>query len=649
MAISIDPPWWEKDPDEMGTDVARIIDGLKRDQAGRRARYMRNLSLYEGRRMAGYSAYSYANYTDDSVAGEYDFEDDRLSLVRAGVSTAVAEIYGRQKPKPQFQTLGATWAVRRKAYKLDRICEGILNQRQGRFVNMWAFMRDAGTEAALQGMAAIKVEADREAKRIVHRLIPAPDVFVDPAEGREPMCYFYREPIDEHRALEQFVGSGKRAGAVEQAIRGAAPYDWYGLPSSTMRRAVRTIELRYAYRLPLGKDKPGHWCALIDDFVVDEGPWTAPAPPFVFLPWEYHRAGFWASGIGDEGCRSAREVSELDERLMIRHLIATGNYVFYPDGSLQSPRELEGNDPVRMVPYTGAQPPTHVQRQPFSPTELEHLREKKANFWDTIGVSGMSAGARREPGVQSAIGQITVNEIKAGRQIVKAERYEQAFVDLAHQWVWRLRELKEEDPELVVEWSGHALLQRIKFSDADPEDDAEMTVSVAPASAMPHDPAGRQELADILFRQGVISQERYTQLLGWADIDDAVGGERAEQEYIDSLIDRYLDAQEESWDATQYQAPEGFIMDKLGAIRRFSNAWFKARLDQMTLDDEEKAKAEFSIGLLTRWIQEMDALMQPPEVPAPDVAAAATGVVPDQLPQLPAPPAPGPQPLPVAG
>src|SRR5690606_11073214 len=202
MAISIDPPWWEKDPDEMGTDVARIIDGLKRDQAGRRARYMRNLSLYERRRIAGYSAYSYANYTDDSVAGEYDFEDDRLSLVRAGVSTAVAEIYGRQKPKPQFQTLGATWAVRRKAYKLDRICEGILNQRQDRYVNVWAFMEDAGTEAALQGVAAIKVQADRALKRITHTLRPLPDLFTDPVEGRRPRCLYEREPIDEQRALK---------------------------------------------------------------------------------------------------------------------------------------------------------------------------------------------------------------------------------------------------------------------------------------------------------------------------------------------------------------------------------------------------------------------------------------------------------------
>lgn len=654
MAMTLDTskPWWECEEEEMGEEVSRIVDGLKKDQAGRRARYSRNLSLYEGREMTGYSAYTYTNFSADN-SSEDSFTEDRFTLIRSAVETAVAEIYGPQKPKPQFQTLGATWSVRRKAYKLDRICEGILNQRQGRFINMWAFMRDASVETALQGVACIKVEADREAKRIVHRLIPLPDMFTDPVEGRDPKCLFYREPIDEHEALAQFAGSSDdRSSKIAHAIRNAGPYDWYDMPAHTRARSVKTVEIIYAYRLPLGPDMPGKWCAIIDDVVVDSGDWTAPSFPFVFVLWDLHRDGFWGSGIGDIGRRQAREVGELDERLMIRHLEATGNYMFYPEGSLQAPRDLEGNDSVRVVAYNGPQPPTMAQRVPFSPVEMEHMAEKKANFWDSIGISQTSAAARREQNISSAIGQITLNEIKAGRQLPKAERYEQAFVDLAHQWVWRLRELKEEDPELVVEWSGFALLQRIKFSDADPEDDAEMTVSVAPSSAMPHDPAGRQELADILYRQGVISQERYAQLLGWNDLEDAVTGERSEQEYIDSLIDRYLDAQEETWGPMDYQAPEGFIMDKMGALRRFTNAWFKARLDQMTLKADEKLKAEFSISLLTRYIQELDALMQPPEAPpapGPDIPAAQGATPPGQLPQLGPPPTPGPPPIPMAG
>ena len=230
-------PWHKQKPEEMGQTVARIVDGYKTEQAGRRSRYVRNLEIYEGRHMAGYSAHSYVGTNDEENA----YRLDRLRLVRSAVASAVASVYAPQKPKPQFQTLGATWATRRKAYRLDRICEGILNQRQGRWINMWSFMIDAGVDAALHGVAAIKVTADPVKKRINHRLVPLPDLFCDPAEGRDPQNMFERAPIDEYTALKTF--KGKEAA---RAIRGAKAYEWYGRAAVTRPRATKVIEIVYA-------------------------------------------------------------------------------------------------------------------------------------------------------------------------------------------------------------------------------------------------------------------------------------------------------------------------------------------------------------------------------------------------------------------
>jgi hypothetical protein len=127
-------PWSTLPPKEMGPQVQRLIEAFKREQSGRRVRYRRNLELYERRKWNDYSTYS------DSTSE--DFARDRLGLIRSAVATAVSSVYAPQKPKPQFQTSGATWAVRRRAYKLDRVCEGIINQRQGRWINVWAFMTE---------------------------------------------------------------------------------------------------------------------------------------------------------------------------------------------------------------------------------------------------------------------------------------------------------------------------------------------------------------------------------------------------------------------------------------------------------------------------------------------------------------------------
>lgn len=601
----------------MGPNVARIVAGYKIEQSGRRARYVRTLERYEGRHMAGYSAHSYI-YSGDE---EDSYRLDRLRLVRSAVASAVASVYAPQKPKPQFQTLGATWATRRKAYRLDRICEGIINQRQGRWINVWAFMTDAGVDAALQGMACVKVVADQVKKRITHELVPAPDLFCDPSEGRTPQNLFQRAPLDEFTAYKMFPYA-------KQAIRSAKEYEWYGRASGSKPRATKVIEIIYAWRLPVSDDEPGKWCAVINGTVVDSGEWTAPAFPFVFLLWEPHRDGFWAAGIDDEGAALAEECSELDKRLLYREIVASGKRIYYARDTVK-PDDLALNDACVAVAYDGAQPPTESVSTPFAPMELDYLKSRVASFWDSIGVSQVSAAARREPGVQSGVAIMTLNDTKAGRQLVKSQRYEQAFVDLAHQYVWRLRELAEDDPEFVVTWPGKAILRSVKWTDADTEDDA-FSVAVAPSSALPHDPAGRQEMVQDMYKSSLISQETAKTLIGWPDLDSELNVENSESEYIDSLIEAYLDADQSTWSHADYQAPEGFIFNKVGAIRRFASAWFRARIDQRTLPANERLKAEFNISLLSRYIKELDGLMQPP-MPPPGAAPPQGAPSPDQL------------------
>jgi hypothetical protein len=359
--------------------------------------------------------------------------------------------------------------------------------------------------------------------------------------------------------------------------------------------------------------------------------------------WEPHRDGFWGAGIADEGSTIAEETSELDKRLLFREIIASGKKIFYEKSSL-NPDDLALNDAVIGVPIEpGSQMPTESLTPPFAPMELEYYHSKKSEFWDAIGLSQVSAAARREQGVSSGIAIMTLNDTKAGRQLLKSQRYEQAFVDLAHQYVWRLRELAEEDPEFSLTWPGKSLLRTVKWADADAKDD-EFSVSVAPSSALPHDPAGRQEMVQDMYKASLISQETAKMLIGWPDLDSELNIENAESEYIDSLIEAYLDADQKTWNSADYQAPEGFIFNKVGAIRRFASAWFRARIDQRTLPPAERLKVEFNVALLSRYIQELDALMKPPAALAPDQLGATpgpgAGAPPAPAGQLPPPPPP---------
>lgn len=615
-------PWHLLAVKEMGDEVSRLFDTFKKEQSARRTRYVRNLEMYENRSMGGYTAHGY-------LSDQPEWRNpDRLGIIRSMVAMAVASIYAPQKPKPQFQTLGASWATRRKAYRLDRICEGIINQRQNEHVNVWSLTVDAAVDCVLQGVAPIKIIADTEEMRIAHKLIPHPDIYVDPAEGRTPKNLFQREPIDAGLALQLWPKA-------RTAILGSRPYEWYGKAATNKPRASKVIELQYAWRLPYGPKKPGVWCAVINGTVVDEGEWTAPTFPFVWLGWERHRDGFWWSGVADEVVNKVLNAGELDLRLYYRQLIASGKKVFYEEGTVNS-EDLMLNEAVTGVAVSKDAKfmPTESVSPPFSPMELEFRETLVRDAWDASGLSQVNAAARREPNVNSGIAQLTLNDTKAGRQLPKGQRYENLFVDLAHQYIWRLRELQEKDKDFAVNFPGKNLLRTYKIADNELEND-EFSVTVAPSSALPHDPAGRQEMVSQLFQGGLIDQETAKNLIGWPDLEGEMNVESAESEYIDMLIEKYLDAERGKFSANDYQAPEGFLMNKMYALRRFTSAWARARIDQASLPPNEQAIADWNIMILVRYIQELVRMMAPP-VERTEAGPVAQGIAPPMMPPGPA-------------
>lgn len=586
------PGWHTLEGSELAHEVTNIAEGLYTEQSARRARYLHNQELFEGCRLGGnYDASGYYTSTMDRL------EDDPLGLLRSAVQSGVSEVYGKQKPKPQFQTSGADWTLRRKAQKLDKICEGILHQRQGRWIDVWAAAMDWGVETGVQGTAAIHVLADDDNERICHELVPVCELYCDPAEGREPKSLFRLSPIDSEEAIALWChveGDAEGNERRKRAIEGAESFE---RNIANKPRAVKQVRMIQAWRLPLSKKLHGKAAVVIGGEIMAEEDWTTPAFPFAFLHWEPHRDGMWGSGIVDQGARLAEDAGELDRRLLARAIVASGKRIFYWGDSVNEDL-LEKNDPEVAVSVDRSAPglPQESLTPPFAMAEFEYLVARIRMFWDALGLSQTSAAARKEPGIESAPAQRTLNDTKAGRQMPKAQAFERLFVDLAHQHVWRLRELAETRPGFKVRWPGKTVFQEVSWAEADIANDT-FAVTVAPASALSQDPAGRQQQIGELFAQRLITAQTYKQLLGWPDLEQELRDEQAEYEYVDALIERYLDAKEGKWDAGDYESPDGMLLDKERALMRFSAAYFRSR--------REKAPA-FNVGLLKRYILELD-------------------------------------------
>jgi hypothetical protein len=439
--------------------------------------------------------------------------------------------------------------------------------------------------------------------------VPHVRLFTDPAEGRNPQSLFEVAPISQAGALARWPGAKQK-----QAIEAAKEFDWSGMgakSSLVSPRADKIIEVVHSWRLPHSPEEPGTWCTSIGGEVMDHGDWDAPAFPFVFLGWEPHRDGFWWSGVADECGQLARVAGDVDERLLRRFKIASRSVTYYKNGSVRK-EDLELNDEHVNIPYDDV-PPQDAQIPPFAAMEVEFARWKVQQTWAASSISESNAAARREPGINSGIGLITLNDTKTGVQLPKAKAYEQAFVDLAHQYVWRLRELEEHNKDMVLKFPGKRLIMQIKWNEADVEDDM-FSVTVGEASALPRDPAGRQQIVQEMYNNGLVQPDTARRLMGWPDLESELDTDEAETEYVDMLIEMYLDANREeedskpAWSDFDYEPPTAFIMNKPAALKRFGAAWFKAKVDQYTLPRGERAKVEFNLTLLARYIKELDAL-----------------------------------------
>jgi hypothetical protein len=610
----------------MGVEVYRIGDALHTAQAGRRGRWLNNLRAYEGRGLDSLYADAYSRSEPN--------EDVTYNLSRRGVHTAVAQIAGRQKPKAQFQTSGADWNIQRRARKLDKICESQLHQRQGRYQNGWELMAACLKDAAIGGDGVVKVYA--AGNQVVYERKRAHELYVDPLEARsgDPQNMFDVYMMEVDKAIEEFChvegdddGNRLRKLAIESAPEVANDDSRLSAQTPRVTKSVRIVE---AWRLPHGDGSPGKHVFAMRGKLLFEEDWVRDGFPFVFMRWAPEADGFWSQGHIEEGAAIANEVNKNAQRLSERFRLCAQKRTYYIEGSINE-EDLQANDAEVLIPVLPSfQLPNESVTSPIAPSEVQWLELNYGKYFDITGISQQAATSRKEPGVNAAVAMRTLNDLNTVNLSPQAKMYEQAFVDLAYLTVVCMREVATGKRGFTIKWRGKFFLDEIKWSEAKLDDDL-YDVSVAPASSLPNDPAGRLEMVQELFSAGVITPVTFKNLLGWPDLESELNSEGAEYEYTAELLDRFVFDLDEDNDEpfNGYESPEGFIIDKQKAMIQAVSKYFEAK---------RRRAPQWNIDLVKQWIGELDVLIQRSQQAA-NVAPAGMGS-PGGPAQMAAPPPP---------
>lgn len=616
--------WYELEGQDCAHQVVSICRALETSVgAPLRQRWLRARSMYEARNVSLELA------VGASVSSGFDggarYDDELYNVSRSAVDTGQAEIAARQRPKPMFLTTDADWRTKRKAKKLGRFSEAILNQRQGaRYADSWELGEDVFRDAEIAVGGVIKVSVDLAHECIVHERVPAYEVLVDPVEARggDPRNWFQHYPMDADSAIERFcdsVDDKTERERIRGVIEGSTDFAEMMAGAALTERTRNVIRVFEAWHLPPSADKPGKHVFACSGGMLHEEEWTWPMPPFAFLIWSKEAFGIWGTGLVESGATQHEKINELSRNMHERVRLGTTKYIFYQPGTVDTDT-MKGNDGVIFVICNDmTRRPQESNVPAITEAETSLLETELQRYYNLQGVSQMSAEARKEPGVESGIALQTVGDQKAVRFLPKSRAYELLFVRLGELDVRAMRDLAVSKPDYVAKWPGKKFLESIPWKEVDIEDE-KFTVRVAPVSAMSNDPGERLEIIEKLTGMGYLSRDKYLELLGMPDLDSMLSQETAETQWVEKLVDRYLDSEDDDELKKRggYREPDGYLLSPVNALATVAQHYFDALVNDAP---------EYSLNLLRRFMRSLQRIIEPKIAPP---AAAGPALTPGQ-------------------
>lgn len=617
---SVPKRWWQLEDKECADEVQAIAEKLESEHQHLRNKALDAIRSYHGIELSGLGPQDYIKADPNA--------EIFFPLHNSGVETLVSQIGGRQKPKPQFQTNGAEWRVRRRARKADKLIEGILQQPQGPYQNAWELAEDALLrDGFITGNGSLYVShCDGKVK---YERVNDYELLVDPseAESGEPTNLLWAYPCDIDKLIAEFVDDEEDEQEAEANLRAIlAAKDVSSLEMG--RRVVRQVRVVQAWRLPLSKKQPGRHVITVQGRTLYSREWKRKRFPFVRFVASRLRGCLWrGQGIVELGDSMVREVNEGAVRMQERVKLSANKRTYFRPGSVNE-EALQANDAEVLIPVQeGHEYPSETLVPPFTEAERAWNEGNVSKYYDFMGIQQSAATGRKEPGVNAAVAMRTLNDLGSLRQAPRARRYEYAFVELARCTLDALEDIAElNGGKVIVRRVGKRSVEELDYSQIK-MNEAEFELTIAPASSLPNDPAGRLSMVQELFNAGAISLPTFRNLLGWPDLDAEMNSETSEYEYLEELAERYLDAEESTWDEGDYESPLGFIVDKQRALLQFSAHYFQAKLD--------KAPA-FNLELIETYIKELDAMIAAAEQAA--LAAQSPPIGPGMVPPGGAPP-----------
>jgi len=348
---------------------------------------------------------------------------------------------------------------------------------------------------------------------------------------------------------------------------------------------------------------------VVDTATLLEEPWELECFPVVKWDWQPPIFGFLGIGMVEDIVPIQVEVNYTAQKIQKLMALAT-SMAWIQKGS--GVAKINNTDwGVRQ--YTG-RPPIFQTTSPISGEYFSHLDRLYNRAFEIVGVSQMAAQSTKPTGIESAVAMRTFYDIGTRRFRHTGYRWGEYQVACGEMILEMSRLALKNDIDITVVGRQNSDVKEINYSDIHMGRD-DYAVRVAPASALPQDPAGKLEtLSDLSMKFPTMQPHFVGMMEQIPDLENIIGAEMASIKAASLSIEKILEKGE-------YVSPRPHMdlsLTRDMATKEYLRAW-NAGVSEERLD------------VLNRYIADIDDMlmaMQAPPAPAGMPGESLPGVGP---------------------
>lgn len=581
--------WWAEDL-ESSTRAQRIqtvASRLWEQHAGDRDLMWRMARLYGGP-MTGLFPQSYRNRL---VTGGQDALS--LNVVKA-VSDTFVSILTKDRPKAIFQPSGADYATQKRAFLLEKFCDGVSYE-----AGLYEIAPNLVLDTCIFGHAVVKASADisdpKRPKIVLDRVYPW-EVLVSDAEayygGKHVKNYYQIHTVDRLVLSNEYP-------ELEEQIRTAGSNGFTDLTGSFDNELEDRVVVVEAWHLPANRSsKDGRHTTVVGNVVLEDEPWTRETSPFEFLYRLEPRMGMVGLSLAYELKGLQLQINELLNTLRrALHLLGTGHWIVQAGQVLTSQID---NYIGSVIKHKGV-PPVFENPTPVSPQVFQHLIWCYQIAFESIGVSQQAAQSQKPPGLNSGKALLVYADVQSQRFQPCYRAYQHFFMRIARQEIALAREISETCKGYTIKTEiNRSVFSATTWADAQMDDD-EFVLKMKPGNALADDPAALAEMLQGMTGGGMIPPSDAARMFAdnVPDLESYFKDVNASYDLTKTMIETLLSG--------KYVSPEP-EMNLTESIKLVATAYLRAKM-------ANPPEPEKTLQLFRSWLSNAQAMVAPPPPP----------------------------------